>query len=93
MHKYKNKSVEVEAFRFNGSSTHLAIIKGWVNGGKLPDGEYICTCDCGVRFEIKTSEGTMQAIMGDWIIKGEQGELYLRKPDVFKQTYEPVEDG
>jgi len=28
----------------------------------------------------------------DWIIKGVQGELYPCKPDIFEQTYEPVDN-
>lgn len=40
---------------------------------------------------IKTLEGTMRADIGDWIIRGVQGELYPCKPDIFEATYEPVE--
>jgi len=42
--------------------------------------------------EIKTLEGTMKANFGDYIIKGVQGEFYPRKPDIFEQTYEKVEE-
>lgn len=41
--------------------------------------------------EVKTLEGTMEALPGDYIIRGIQGELYPVKPDVFEATYEPVE--
>jgi len=40
---------------------------------------------------ISTLEGVMQADPGDWIIQGIKGELYPCKPDIFEQTYEPVE--
>lgn len=39
---------------------------------------------------IKTLEGDMTANIGDYIIKGVKGEFYPCKPDIFKQTYEPV---
>ena len=39
---------------------------------------------------IKTLEGDMRASIGDWIIKGVQGELYPCKPDIFEKTYELV---
>ena len=42
--------------------------------------------------EIETLEGTMRADIGDWIIKGINGELYPCKPDIFKKTYEKVVD-
>ena len=41
---------------------------------------------------IETLEGPLTAQIGDWIIKGIQGELYACKPDIFEQTYEKVED-
>ena len=44
------------------------------------------------ELEIETSEGVMKANKGDWIIKGVKGELYPCKPDVFKMTYEEVEE-
>lgn len=38
--------------------------------------------------EIETLEGTMQANLGDYIIKGVKGEFYPCKPDIFEETYE-----
>jgi hypothetical protein len=39
---------------------------------------------------IQTLEGTRKIEWGDYIIQGEQGELYSRKPDIFDETHEPV---
>lgn len=39
---------------------------------------------------IPTLEGTMIGRVGDWIIKGVNGEMYPCKPDIFEKTYEPV---
>lgn len=39
---------------------------------------------------IATLEGAMHGSMGDWIIKGIQGEFYPCKPDIFEATYEAV---
>lgn len=41
---------------------------------------------------IETLEGTMRAEIGDWIIKGVNGEFYPCKPDIFGKTYEQVEE-
>ena len=41
---------------------------------------------------INTLEGSMKASMGDYIIKGIQGEFYPCKPDIFEQTYELVKE-
>lgn len=39
---------------------------------------------------IKTLEGSIRAVAGDWIIRGVAGELYPCKPDIFEKTYERV---
>lgn len=41
---------------------------------------------------IHTLEGDMKASVGDYIITGVHGELYPCKPDIFKETYQPLED-
>ncbi|EGO2516077.1 hypothetical protein P003_01708 [Enterococcus faecalis EnGen0403] len=41
---------------------------------------------------IKTLEGVMKADNGDIIIQGINGEIYPCKPDIFKKTYEIVEE-
>ena len=41
---------------------------------------------------IRTLEGVMTASLGDWIIRGVAGEVYPCKPEIFEQTYEPVEE-
>lgn len=41
---------------------------------------------------IDTLEGKIHASIGDFIIKGIQGEFYPCKPDIFEQTYESVEE-
>ena len=40
--------------------------------------------------KIPTLEGEMIASMGDYIIKGIQGEFYPCNPDIFEATYEVV---
>lgn len=41
---------------------------------------------------IHTLEGDHHARIGDYIIKGVNGEFYPCKPDIFEKTYEPVEE-
>ena len=43
------------------------------------------------RLVLGTLEGVHRVTWGDWIIRGVQGELYPCKPDIFEQTYEPVD--
>src|SRR5690606_15607270 len=43
------------------------------------------------RLIISTLEGLHWADLGDWIIRGVQGEFYPCKPDIFAAIYEPAE--
>ena len=45
-----------------------------------------------IGLRIKTLEGTMLAVEGDYIIKGVKGEVYPCKPDIFEATYELVQE-
>lgn len=42
--------------------------------------------------KIETLEGMMKANVGDYIIKGVNGEFYPCKPDIFEKTYELAEE-
>ena len=41
-------------------------------------------------FFIPTLEGSLLALIGDYIIKGVKGEFYPCKPDIFKHTYTKI---
>lgn len=43
------------------------------------------------RMVIATLEGGHWVNLGDYIIRGVQGEFYPCKPDIFEQTYEQVD--
>lgn len=79
--KYRKLPVEIEAIQFDG--TNSAVIECW-SGDQVKQ-----SFDYGLA--IKTLEGTMKALTGDYIIKGVQGEFYPCKPDIFAKTYEAVE--
>lgn len=44
------------------------------------------------QYFLPTEEGDMGINSGDWIATGEKGEHWAIKDDIFKQTYELVED-
>jgi hypothetical protein len=45
-----------------------------------------------LRLMIQTLEGSMEASLGDYIIKGIKGEFYPCKEDIFYLTYDEVTD-
>ncbi|MEG0133859.1 hypothetical protein [Clostridium sp.] len=96
MAKYKKKPVEVEAFKYDGdliNSKGEFYIPEWAIEAYKNKDMYFDSFDSlspPTELFIKTLEGIHHASVGDYIIKGVQGELYPCKPDIFKQIYEEV---
>lgn len=44
------------------------------------------------EINVVVPEGNYICSRGDYIIKGVKGEFYPCKPDIFKQTYEQVDE-
>lgn len=78
--KYRKKPVVIEALQL-GLYNHDDV-ENFVGGdlGNHPEGGLV----------IATLEGAMRASIGDYIIKGVQGEFYPCKPDIFEATYDPA---
>lgn len=84
--KFRKKPVLIEAFRFGvdptpnwpffGSKTEV----GFDEQKKQP------------FLLISTLEGIMRADYSDWVIQGVKGEIYPCKDEIFKATYEAVND-
>ena len=88
--KYRKKPVEVEAIQWNG--INLTEIKEFV-GNDLDYKILNIAWEVGlgiphVIMHIHTLEGNHECKIGDYIIKGVNGEFYPCKPDVFEKTYE-----
>ena len=96
--KYRKKPVVVDAIQLKKTQISIREIL------EMMGQEVITKCDvasykfyeyCNVIFdkgymEIETLEGVMRANIGDYIIKGVNGEFYPCKPDIFEKTYEAV---
>ena len=52
----------------------------------------ICRCEMPKNWHIHTLEGQMEIKCNDWLIKGVAGEFYPCHPDIFRATYESVEE-
>lgn len=81
MPKFRKRPLVIEAVQYDGDNSRecLAFI-----GDSYDD-----TLNYP---NIETLEGNMRVSKGDWIIKGIKGEFYHCKPNIFEDTYEPVED-
>ena len=83
--QYRKKPVEIEAMLLDGNATQQQAVLDWVNSHEGGDAEPDLYLG---GMAIHTLEGTMHAAVGDYIIKGVQGEFYPCKPDIFHETYE-----
>jgi len=98
MPKFRKRPIEIDTMQWDGTADGATQIIDWIlaNGATAT---YTCSnpdrCadtdgDTPHSIAIRTLEGTMRADLGDWIIRGVQGEFYPCKPDIFAATYEPV---
>ena len=90
--QYRKKPVVVEAMQLNNINAPSAV--RWVGEDKArmnleSDAAYqVGKAPPVFSVIIKTLEGEMKAMPGDYIIKGVNGEFYPCKPDIFAKTYE-----
>lgn len=90
--RYRKKPVEIEAIKWNGAN--IEECKQFTHD----KAEYIYhdaaykagVAPPSIEIIIHTLEGDMRVSVGDYIIKGVDGELYPCKPDIFQKTYEEV---
>jgi hypothetical protein len=87
MGQYRKKPVVIEAVQLK--DLEIRTLMALQNFAGLGSDKLLAVSD-GVL--INTLEGNMKASIGDFIIKGVQGELYPCKPDIFEKTYEEVWD-
>ena len=87
--KYRKRPVEIEALQLHMSNMDSLIQQMRRDGYEVEThSEPPMRAITGIK--IKTLEGVMLANIGDYIIKGVQGEYYPCKPDIFDKTNEPV---
>ncbi|AAW54897.1 hypothetical protein ACYJ80_12090 [Staphylococcus capitis] len=82
--KARKKPVEIEFMQFSDINS-VEDISSWAEG-KIKH-KVSHKFNIGYMY-IETLEGTMTASLGDYIVKGVDGEFYPVKPDIFEQTYE-----
>ena len=91
MGKYRKKPVVVEAMKLTDENRDE--VQDWIR--MHVDNACMCLsgrdCAGNSTLHIQTLEGMMTATIGDYIIKGVQGEFYPCNPDIFMQTYEAIE--
>lgn len=97
MAKYRKKPITVEAFpvaKLLLAVKHRGVITDW---SSIPLWLHVAYDAGQLRLDldhvrIHTLEGVMLADGEDYIVRGITGELYPCRGDIFRATYDPVED-
>lgn len=87
--KYRKLPVVIEAVKFEDSVACLTELSELFDGVEVRVNE---NDPKNPVLLIETLEGVMKASVGDYIIKGVNGEPYPCKPDIFERTYELVKE-
>jgi hypothetical protein len=82
---FRKKPVTVSAAMLTWEN--IPEIGRWIHGRDFNRDDIIYEGAFAVAVIIHTLEGDMRANLGDWIIRGTQGEFYPCRPDIFAATY------
>lgn len=77
----RKKPVEIEAVLYDGTKESADAIMKWTTGEADAEAN---------EMTIKTLEGELHVSVGDYVIRGTQGEYYPCKPDIFFEVYEVI---
>lgn len=75
---FRKKPVEVQAVQLTGEN--LVDVANWCHASAVTTRGLV----------IRTLEGLMEAELGNYVIRGVQGEFYPCRADIFDATYERV---
>jgi hypothetical protein len=80
--RFRKKPVEVDAYMYAGriGATFPAWLEAAIDAGDV----YFFRHEMVIR----TREGSMIAVAGDWVVRGITGELYPVRGDIFDANYE-----
>ena len=81
--KFRKRPVTIEAMQITSGESVLSIAE-WIDN---PQTGYSTNPP---TVWIETLEGRIEGSIGDWVIKGTEGEFYPCKPDIFNKIYQEV---
>jgi hypothetical protein len=85
MAKYRSKVVTIDAIKWTGDKLEMMKFLGDERNGEVQPDSLQPTV-----LTIRTREGAMRCQIGDWLIRGLEGEYYPCKDSVFQAQYEPA---
>lgn len=83
---YVKRPVVIQALPFTDDTEQLMKLKNFMDQTIIVDYKD----PENPKLLIETLEGTMEASIGDYIIRGIKGEFYPCKPGIFNASYDPL---
>lgn len=83
--KYRKKPVVIDAVKYDGNNLENIVTV-------FPEFKFTVEAGESKGLGIYTLEGKMICSIGDYLIKGIQGEFYPCKPDIFEASYDEVKE-
>ena len=92
--RYRKKPIEIEAYRIENNALVDAFPEWLIQAHKDGIFAFVEPDKFNPHWvaSVETDRGKVFVNWGDWIIKGVNGELYPCAPDIFEETYEPVDE-
>lgn len=90
MGKYVKIPVEVEAWQIPEDDGETREVPSWLVDALLSGAVKTHEFGGAPGLRIMTLEGVMRGNVGDYVIRGVEGELYPCKTSVFEKTYRKV---
>lgn len=92
MPRYRTKQVLVDAYQVADPTPYPQPQWLFERLALEPDaaGSIVCTRGGSARYFVRTSNGLIPAAVGDWIVRGHEGDLAVVHPHLFALGYEPM---
>lgn len=89
-HRYTKRPVTIEAFQLTyESAKDNRDWPEWLNRAwQMNTGSVGCFYTSDNLYYVNTKEGPQSVPIGNWLIRGVEGELYSCDPEIFKKTYD-----
>ena len=84
---FRKLPVEIQAIEYDGTPASKREIIDWTRGSETPG--FIDDMD-HTTLKIQTLEGDHTVTVGDFVIRGVEGEFYPCKPGILAKSYEEV---
>ena len=82
----KKKPIEIEVIQITGTDENIKEIKKFCDDSLFEEFHRLYD----IYYRIETLEGDLNCEVGDWIVKGVDGEVYPIRNSIFEKTHDII---